>query len=72
MKSIWIPARVISMKRESWNVYLLLNDQRIFLNFLVRVVYKVKIFKIFVIFCFYIVARIAWEWKKLEEKDSRV
>ena len=42
------------------------------LNFLVRVVYKVKIFKI-LIFCFYVVAKIAWKWKKkLEEKGIRV
>ena len=43
------------------------------LNVLVRVDYKVKNFyNLFVIFCFYIVARIAWNCKKLEEKGIRV
>ena len=40
---------------------------------LVSVVYKVKIFRIVLVnFRFYIVARIAWNWKMLEEKDTRV
>ena len=35
---------------------------------LVRVAYKVKFFKNFVIFCSYIVARIAWKWNKSGRK----
>ena len=50
------------------------NDQSVSLNFLlVSVVYKVKIFTIFfVIFSFYIVARIPWNWKKQEEKGITI
>ena len=37
---------------------------------LMRVVYKFKNFKIFVIFCFHIVARTAWKWEKAGKKGT--
>ena len=56
------------MKGESWNLYLLFSDQSLSLNLLVIVFYKVKIFHIFVIFWFYIVAWISWKWKRAPTK----
>ena len=52
------------MKGESWNLYLLFSDKGLSLNLLVIVFYKVKIFDIFVIFWFFIVARVSWKWKR--------
>ena len=56
------------MKGESWNVYIFKSVQGLSLNVLVIVVYKVKIFKIFAMFWFYIVVRIAWKWEKAGRK----
>ena len=57
------------MKGESWNVYLLSSDRSLSWKFLVIVVCKVKIFKIFVFFWFYMLPGLLEnEKKKLQKK----